>query len=104
MVKVLTFPIFSYKVNAVPIQIPKGFWLVIPRKQKVVWDFSEGSLNGINSSGSCTPLPSVLLTARKVDVLAGAPAAMMDLEVTLRLEACAEEQKDRRCSLMEPSY
>lgn len=50
------------------------------------------------------PLCHVLLTAWKVDVMAGAPAARMDLEVTLRLEACAEEQKERRSSLTEPSY
>ena len=54
-VNMLTFLIFSYKFNAISIQTPKGFWLVVSCKQKVVWDFSEGSLKGINSSGSCIP-------------------------------------------------
>lgn len=40
--------------------------------------------------------PFLLPTARKVDMVAGTPAAMLDLEVTLRLETCTAEQKDRR--------
>lgn len=37
-------------------------------------------------------------------MVAGAPAAMLDLEVTLGLETCVAEEKDRRSSPIEPSY
>lgn len=41
----------------------------------------------------------ILPTTWRVDMVAGAPAAVLDLKVTLKLETCVTEQKERQKEL-----